>query len=189
MAGEHHAPTLGHARGRRRVLGRGFLGEAPGRDGNFWSVRQNRRVRTGRLFTCLAAVSVVAGVAAACVEQKGQLGSDCLKNQDCQSGVCSQLRCADQPPLFEFEAGPDAAADAADGAVSPETDGPAPTTDAPGTQDAPATGDATNVGPDSGSPLDASVDAVDEPPGPDASQQQDAADTSTDARVDAGDAD
>jgi hypothetical protein len=145
-------------------------------------VQENRRVRA-RLITGFAAIAVAAGVVVACVELKGQLGSDCLKNQDCQSGVCSQLKCAEAPPLFEFEAGPDAAPDAADGAA-PETDGPVSTPDAPAS-DAPA--DVTMVGPDGGpEPPDAAADAIEETPGPDAPADA-PIDAPADARLDAGD--
>jgi hypothetical protein len=157
------------------------------RDANFRSVQQNRHTR-GRLIACLAAVGVVAGVGAACVELQGSLGSDCLKNQDCQSGVCSQLHCAEKPPLFEFEAGPDAGPDAADAASSPATDGTAATMDAPATNDAPVLGGDANVGVPDGSPVpaDAGADAVEEAPGPDA--PEDAPADAAAARLDAGEA-
>jgi hypothetical protein len=29
------------------------------------------------------------------------LGEDCLKDQDCLSGICSQLKCAAAPPLID----------------------------------------------------------------------------------------
>jgi hypothetical protein len=153
------------------------------RDASFGSVHQNRQTR---LFACLAAIGVVAGLGAACVELQGSLGSDCLKNQDCQSGVCSQLHCAEKPPLFEFEAGPDAGPDAGDAASTP-TDGTAAPMDAPATNDAPVLGGDANVGvPDSSPvPADAAADAVEEAPGPDAPEGA-PADAAADARLDAG---
>jgi hypothetical protein len=147
------------------------------------SVQENRRVRA-RLIKGFAAIGVAAGVVVACVELKGQLGSDCLKNQDCQSGVCSQLKCAEAPPLFEFEAGPDAAPDAADGGT-PETDGPVSTPDGTAASDAPA--DGTVVEPDGSEAADAAMDAVDETPGADAPADA-PIDAAADARLDGGDA-
>jgi hypothetical protein len=152
-------------------------------DATFLNVQENRRVRA-RLVTGFAAIGIAAGVVMACVELKGQLGSDCLKNQDCQSGVCSQLKCAEPPPLFEFEAGPDAGPDAADGGT-PGTDGPVSTTDGTAETDAPA--DGTVIGPDGGpEAVDAATDAVDETPGADAAADA-PIDASADARLDAGD--
>jgi hypothetical protein len=133
-------------------------------------------------------MGLVAGVVAACVELQGSLGSDCLNNRDCQSGVCSQLHCAETPPLFEFEAGPDAGPDAADGASMPAIDGQA-TTDAPATNDAPVIGaDGNMIVPDGGSnSVDAAADAIEETPGPDAPQEA-PSDAAADARLDGGDA-
>jgi uncharacterized membrane protein YgcG len=49
---------------------------------------------------------VVAGIGAlslayACAETKRSLGDECLKDQDCLSGICSQLVCAAAPPLID----------------------------------------------------------------------------------------
>ena len=48
-----------------------------------------------------------------CTETRRPLGEDCLKDQDCLSGICSGLKCVAAPPTLE--AGPpepDASADA-----------------------------------------------------------------------------
>jgi hypothetical protein len=44
-----------------------------------------------------AALSTVVGIA--CMETQRSLGEDCLKNDDCLSGICSSLICAAAPPL------------------------------------------------------------------------------------------
>jgi hypothetical protein len=139
-------------------------------------------VSLGRLVAWLGGVGLVAGVVAACVELEGSLGSDCIKNQDCQSGVCSQLHCAAAPPLLDGQPGLEAAdaSDAgADGSPSPGDDGPtAPVPDATAPTDAPPGNDARS--PDEAAPpVDAPADAVDEGSTPDAPS-----DASSDARID-----
>jgi hypothetical protein len=47
-----------------------------------------------------------------CTETRRPLGEDCLKDQDCLSGVCSGLRCAAAPTLIEAGPTPDAGNDA-----------------------------------------------------------------------------
>ena len=88
------------------------------------------------------AVSVLFVVATlfggACMETRRSLGEDCLKDDDCLSGICSQLRCAttprtiDAPVLADATAG-DALGDAtrtmAD--ASPVPDGDAAEGDIP----------------------------------------------------------
>jgi len=49
---------------------------------------------------------VMAGIAAlslayACAETKRSLGDECLKSEDCLSGICSQLVCAAAAPLVD----------------------------------------------------------------------------------------
>jgi hypothetical protein len=51
----------------------------------------------------------------ACVETRRSLGEDCLKDDDCLSGVCAQLHCAALPPTHD-------ASLAADGAVGNAVD-------------------------------------------------------------------
>jgi hypothetical protein len=126
-----------------------------------------------------------AGVVAACVELKGSLGSDCLKNEDCQSGVCVQLRCAEQPPALELEAGPDAAVDGtADAPPGTGMDGPVTMkTDVTSPGDAPST-DVVGVPVDSTAPPDAPPDAFEEGPTPDAPNDA-PSDAAVDVREDA----
>ncbi len=153
------------------------------RDANFGGVLESKGVGAGRAAGWLAAIGLIAGVVAACVEQQGSLGADCLKNQDCQSGVCSQLRCVAVSPLLDAGFGPDAADATADGAEPPGDDGSAPGLDATGPSDAPPGADV--VGPDGGMvPTDAPADAVEDAPGPDAPADA-PVDAPADARLDA----
>ena len=69
-------------------------------------------MRSSRLVAWLAGIGGIAGVVIACVQLKGSLGADCLKNEDCQSGVCTQLKCAEPGPVLELDSGLDAAVDA-----------------------------------------------------------------------------
>jgi hypothetical protein len=89
-------------------------------------------------------VFVVAGIASlslafACATTKRAPGEECLKSEDCLSGVCSQLVCASPGPLTDMtptntEAGemdsgtggdaPDDTSSAADTFTAPDTGGP-----------------------------------------------------------------
>lgn len=56
---------------------------------------------------------VVAGIGAlslayACVETKRSLGTECIKSEDCLSGICSQFLCAAAPPLTDTMANAEA---------------------------------------------------------------------------------
>ena len=69
---------------------------------------------------------VVGWLASGCSPSQRALGEECLKDQDCLSGYCSQLQCAAQPPILDDAASApmsDAAlseAAAFDGAVGPD---------------------------------------------------------------------
>jgi hypothetical protein len=43
----------------------------------------------------------VVGLVSGCAEDRRSLGEDCLKDQDCLSGICSQLRCAASPTYLD----------------------------------------------------------------------------------------
>jgi hypothetical protein len=157
------------------------------RDANFERVLDLKNLRAGRVAAWLAAIGLVAGVVAACVELQGSLGSDCLKNEDCQSGICSELHCVAAPPLLEagFEA--DASGDASvDGGAGPETDSSAPPEPDGGEPEDAST--AMDVGaPDAVAiPADAPPDAIDEGV-PDAPNDA-PADGPGDAHLEAGEA-
>src|SRR5258708_4511238 len=66
-------------------------------------------------FVALAGAAVLAN---ACMETRRALGEDCLKDDDCLSGLCSQLRCAGRAQTFDTpvisEASAESAADVAD---------------------------------------------------------------------------
>jgi hypothetical protein len=74
----------------------------------------------------LALVAVAVGLAGACAETRRTNGEDCLKSQDCLSGICSQLVCIAAPPTTDQKptngdaSTADAAAEAAPEAAAPE---------------------------------------------------------------------
>jgi hypothetical protein len=156
------------------------------RDANFVGVLEKNSVRSSRGVWWLAAIAGVASAVVACIELKGSDGSDCLRNEDCQSGVCSQLKCVPVPPVLELEAGPDAAIDGAtDGGPATPMDGPG-TTPTDATTSREASGGDAFVGDDGPViPSDAGPDAIDEGSAPDAPS-----DAPADAleRLDAGEA-
>jgi hypothetical protein len=114
--------------------------------------------RTRAVVAASLSVGAIA-LAGACVQTQRALGEDCLKDQDCLSGICSQLQCAAAPPLL------DGAAQAPPGEA--------------GSDDAVA-----DVAVDS-SPPDAPPDAPPEsaPPGGDAGDDAAGDDSATDAAV------
>lgn len=62
----------------------------------------------------------------ACMETRRSLGEDCLKNDDCLSGICSQLHCAASPPIIDArvtrsDGGDDAVGRSAEAATGIET--------------------------------------------------------------------
>jgi hypothetical protein len=103
----------------------------------------------------VAVVLSAMGASAGCQLTSRALGEDCLKDQDCLSGICSQLKCAAAPPLLNGipQGTPDTGAPAQDSAA------PAPETGAPE-----AASDTGTGMPDSGndSAGDASQDALSE---------------------------
>jgi len=58
------------------------------------------------------------------MQTRRAVGDDCLKDDDCLSGICSQLRCAAAPPTIDAQVVAEAAAgpssDAAPDEASPE---------------------------------------------------------------------
>ncbi len=111
----------------------------------------------------LAAVLLpVAMAATGCQLTTRSLGESCLKDQDCLSGICSQLTCAAAPPLLQNippgstpEAGtvpeaavPDATTEAATEAGAPDSAG-----------DVRVDSSSSSSGGDSGSGRDSAVDS------------------------------
>ena len=52
-----------------------------------------------RLAVVLVGLVTLAAVATACGETRNPIGDECLRNQDCLSGVCSDRACVAAPPL------------------------------------------------------------------------------------------
>jgi hypothetical protein len=100
-----------------------------------------------------AAAPLSAVLAASCTDDRGSLGDDCLKDQDCVSGVCAQLTCAAGPTYLDSEApeGPDAegAEGSLDGSTTAEASGRDVASDTPV--------DATVVQQDAGAGVDGTV--------------------------------
>jgi hypothetical protein len=62
------------------------------------------RSRTLLRTIAFAGPLVVGVIAASCSESRFPLGADCLKDEDCLSGICSQQKCAATPPYLDAEA-------------------------------------------------------------------------------------
>ena len=75
-------------------------------------------VRGLRPLGLVVAVSLALGVALGCAQTKRALGDECLKSEDCLSGICSQLLCAASPPLTSSQ--DNAEAGSADTGPTPE---------------------------------------------------------------------
>ena len=60
-------------------------------------------------------------LASACMETRRSTGDDCLKDDDCLSGVCFQLRCATAPPTVDAMAVADATGAPPSGSVPDAT--------------------------------------------------------------------
>jgi hypothetical protein len=146
-------------------------------------MKRTRRAAGGRsparglaFLAFIVALALATGLVGSCNEWRRSLGEDCLKDQDCLSGICSQFHCGTVPPYLGAE-GTVVGADGAGGSNAPVE---AASNDAPidgsGGRDATAEaggGDASAEG--------ASVDAPEAAVVPEAG----ATDGSTDARGDA----
>ena len=64
----------------------------------------------------------------ACAETRRSLGDDCLKDEDCLSGICAGLKCVAAPPIIDGStpAGDSGAPDAAGGDTGADTGFDAP---------------------------------------------------------------
>jgi hypothetical protein len=74
----------------------------------------------------VAVVLCTMGAIAGCQLTSRALGEDCLKDQDCLSGICSQLKCAAAPPLLSSipEGTPDSGGPQDSAASTPDTGSP-----------------------------------------------------------------
>jgi hypothetical protein len=139
-----------------------------------------------RVLALLASVALAIGLAGACTDLPGGLGASCIKDQDCQSGVCTQLLCAAVPPYLDAQVQvPEAGADATiEGSTAPADDGAADTaTDAPVASESAAPDVATPV--DSSPPVDAPVESSTQDAQEDAHPEASTADAPADGATDA----
>jgi hypothetical protein len=60
-----------------------------------------RHMAVALSFACCAATALAAG----CAEQKRGIGEQCLKDDDCLSGICAGLQCSAAPPLLDGSPG------------------------------------------------------------------------------------
>lgn len=64
-------------------------------------------------------------LAGACTESRRTIGEDCLKADDCLSGVCSSQKCTAAPPLLDAQVAPPVPdATVEDGRSDAPADGP-----------------------------------------------------------------
>ncbi|MDB4946016.1 MAG: hypothetical protein JWP97_5550 [Labilithrix sp.] len=72
----------------------------------------------------LALLAVV--IVAACGETRSPIGDECLRGDDCLSGVCSSRTCVAAPPLVSGATGtpPDESVDIPDGSAAIADAGP-----------------------------------------------------------------
>jgi hypothetical protein len=136
-----------------------------------------RRPRARAIYVFSGAVLALAALFSACADNRFGLGDECLKDEDCLSGYCSQSMCVAAPPIGitsppdasgDTTAGEGGGGDAADasGADSPpDTTGPADAADGPPADanrpDAHEGGtDANGADAELDAPIDAPVDAA-----------------------------
>jgi hypothetical protein len=148
---------------------------------------RSRGRRVARTLAWLAPATLAVVMAGACSQLKGSLGDDCLKGEDCLSGVCSQLHCAAAPTLFDAQVLPDAGADApgsGDSAAASGDGAPVSGDDATSPMDSTTTPPVDATSPDTGT--EPTPDASSDAPGDDAADAPDGSDLN-DARADGGD--
>lgn len=68
-------------------------------------------------------VLAAVGLAGACAETRRSVGEDCLKSQDCLSGICSQLVCIASPPTTDVQADANVPEEAAPAEAGPSDAG------------------------------------------------------------------
>lgn len=92
----------------------------------------SRRPRT-RLLALVVPLLVSTALATACTDSRRSLGEDCLKDQDCLSGMCVQLHCGAAPEYTDAMAQSDAAvsSDAGGDAAAADAAQDGATVDAP----------------------------------------------------------
>jgi hypothetical protein len=75
-----------------------------------------------RAFSFVVAALVAVGIVGACAETRRANGEACLKDQDCLTGICSQLVCSAAPPTTNVEANGEGGATEAGGDGGGATD-------------------------------------------------------------------
>ncbi|HEY8040959.1 MAG TPA: hypothetical protein VIF15_14235 [Polyangiaceae bacterium] len=79
--------------------------------------------RSARVLAFVIPLLLGVGLAGACGDMRRSLGEDCLKSQDCLSGICSQLHCAVAPPTTDTVASGPGSDATVDGPVDGSGDG------------------------------------------------------------------
>jgi hypothetical protein len=85
----------------------------------------SRVPRKTRVFAFVVPLLAFVVLAGACGEQKRGEGDECIKDEDCLSGFCVQLRCGSAPPYADAEI-------SADGTAPNDAAGEASSQDGPG---------------------------------------------------------
>jgi hypothetical protein len=66
------------------------------------------RSRLRHFYSIVAVVLTLGVIAVACDDHKSTLGEDCIKGEDCQSGICTALKCTAAAPILDRDATPPA---------------------------------------------------------------------------------
>ena len=74
-------------------------------------MRDAPRSRGRAVRTFVALIGVLGALFAACTSYKRDNGESCIKNDDCNSGVCVQQLCTSAPPLLAGDEYPDSGSD------------------------------------------------------------------------------
>jgi hypothetical protein len=82
---------------------------------------EKRRVRARVLPTALLVVLAIGGAVVACADTTKVLGEECIKSQDCQSGLCESQVCVAAPPFLMIPTAGDSGVDASAEASAPDT--------------------------------------------------------------------
>ena len=66
------------------------------------------RSHARQLVSFVTVVLVSGALAFACADNKRILGEECIKSDDCQSGICTGQKCTAAPPILDRDASPPA---------------------------------------------------------------------------------
>jgi hypothetical protein len=87
------------------------------------------RSRARHILPIVTVVLTVGALVFACADTKRILGEECIKSEDCQSGICTAQQCTAAPPLLDRDASP--AVDSSTGEAGGDAAKDAPANDAP----------------------------------------------------------